>query len=375
MTVMPPPGWTFAAAILVAVFGLLAVAVVAKTPQGYDKSYAHFFAGLTAGIGGGQLGSLILYSSLYKPGYTYGWNNSWMGLYIFGEWVLIAMAFATTMSRQDKFPSTWPRLEFALQGFANLYLISLTCNQLAAIAPTGPGRQDALHFGEFMFAVTTIVVILTAAAYLSMWDRTTLLRHDDHSCERQQEREADQGRHDQEAQRQGVLNMGLDLQKANVAALLALGIIGVIHHVILTRRISSTKVDNGLGLKLFLSLVGLALMDANGWMFAKWLFVVFSALYSVYTFGRFVNVNAEKYTLDAVYELFTSFLLLTAVTTIIQVTEQRNTGLIQGVNVVLLVIDGLLALLTILVTLLRARHSTTMADAYKPIREVTPEKI
>jgi hypothetical protein len=169
--------------------------------------------------------------------------------------------------------------------------------------------------------------------------------------------------------------MGLDLQKANVAALLALGIIGVVHHVILTRRISNTKVDNGLGLKLFLSLVGLALMDANGWTFAKWLFITFSALYCVYTFGRFVNVFAERYNLDATYELFASFLLFTAATTIIQAAERHNTGLIQNANVVLLVIDGLLALLTILVTLLRVRHFTTMADVYKPIREVTPEKI
>lgn len=169
--------------------------------------------------------------------------------------------------------------------------------------------------------------------------------------------------------------MDLDLQKANAAALMALGIVGVVHHVILTRRISSTKVDNGLGLKLFLGLIGLALMDTDGWTFAKWLFAMFSALYSVYTFGRFVNVNAEKYTLDAAYELLTSFLLLTAVTTVLLAIEQHNTDFVRRVNVVLLVIDGLLALLTIMVTLLRVRHFTTMADAYKPIEEVKPEKV
>lgn len=167
----------------------------------------------------------------------------------------------------------------------------------------------------------------------------------------------------------------MDLQEANVVALLALGAVGVIHHVILTRRISSTKVDNGLGLKLFLSLIGLALMDADGWTFAKWLFITFSALYCVYTFSRFVNVFAERYNLDAVYELLTSFLLLTAATTIIEATEKHSSGLVREVNVVFLVINSLLALLAILVTLLRARHITTMADVYKPIREVTPEKI
>lgn len=190
MSVMPPPGWAIAAASLVAVFNILAVAVIAKTPQGYDKHYAHFFAGIMAGIGGVQLGLLLAYMSQYTPGSTYTWSNSTaITLYILGEWVLVAMAFTTTLSRQDKFPSTWPRLEFALQGFASLYLVALSCNQLAAIAPTRPGRQDALRFGEFLFAVTTIILLMTAAGYLSMWTErrffaTTTAAADDNKSEK-----------------------------------------------------------------------------------------------------------------------------------------------------------------------------------------------
>lgn len=168
MTVMPPSGWTFAAATLVTVLSLLAGIVITKTPKGYDRHYAYFFACLMSGIGGGQLGLLIAYASLYDPGKIYSWDHSWMGLYIFGEWVLIIMAFATTMSRQDKFPLTYPRMEFALQSFASLYLIALTCNQLAAIAPKA-SQREVLQFGEFVFAMTTIVLIMTAAMFLSTW--------------------------------------------------------------------------------------------------------------------------------------------------------------------------------------------------------------
>lgn len=168
MTVMPPPGWTLAAAVLVAVFGVLAVVVINKTPQGHDKHYAYFFAGLMAGIGGGQLGLLIAYTNLYEPGSTYDWNHSWTGMYIVGEITLIIMALATTIARLDKFPSAWPRLEFTLQGSACAYLTSLVCNQLAALGPQAQ-QHDILAFGKFIFGATTLVLLITAAGYLSMW--------------------------------------------------------------------------------------------------------------------------------------------------------------------------------------------------------------
>ena len=175
MTVLPPPGWTFAAAVLTAVFSLLAMIFITKTPKGHDKHYAYIFASLMAGIGGGQLGVLIAYANMYPAGHTYSVRNpGWTVAYIIGEWTLIIMAFATTTSRLDKFPSNWPLMEFALQGFANLYLVSLTCNQLAAIAPKAQ-TQDVLGFGKFVFAVTTIVVIITAMTYLSMWTERRFL--------------------------------------------------------------------------------------------------------------------------------------------------------------------------------------------------------
>lgn len=169
MTVMPPPGWTIAAAVLVAVFGILAAAFIAKTPEGYDRHYARIFAGVMAGIGAGQFGTLLAYASAYNANYTYTVRNpTWTVLYMIGEWTLIIMTFLTTMDRQDKFPSDWPRLELALQGFACLYLVSLTCNQLAAIAPKAQ-THDVLDFGKFVFAVTTIVLMMTAAISLSKW--------------------------------------------------------------------------------------------------------------------------------------------------------------------------------------------------------------
>lgn len=169
MTVMPPPGWAFAAAVLAAVFGVLTVALVSKTPTGYDRHYAHFFAAIMATIGCGQLGLLIAYASIYNPGYTYSVRSSnWIMLYILGEWVLVIMAFVVTMSRQGKFPSSWPRLEFALQGFTSLYLIALSCNQLAAIVAKAK-QHEVLHFGHFLFGMTTLILLMTAAVYLSMW--------------------------------------------------------------------------------------------------------------------------------------------------------------------------------------------------------------
>lgn len=169
MTVLPPPGWTIAAAVLAAVLGTLAALVISKTPQGYDRQYAYFFASLSASVGGAQLGMLVVYGNLYAPGHDYTWaNRTWPAMYMVGMWTLICMALSVTVSRQDKFPATYPRLEFALQGFACLYLLALTCNQLAALAPKA-SQQDVLGFGKFVFAMTTLVALMTGVCYLSRW--------------------------------------------------------------------------------------------------------------------------------------------------------------------------------------------------------------
>ncbi len=161
--------------------------------------------------------------------------------------------------------------------------------------------------------------------------------------------------------------MHLDLQKANVAALLTLMLIGIIHYVILTRRIGSNKVDNGYGVRLFLVLISLALLDANGWTITKWLFALFSACYCVATFGKFVRTFAEKYTLDAAFELSTTFLLFTTATLLLQVAVHgKSTGFIHGINVVLLVIDAATLVMALMVTALSVRRYTTMSDIYVP---------
>jgi len=168
---MPPPLWAVLAAAFAATFCILTISVM-KKQTGKNVFWSRIYSGILSGVAAAYFGSALVSLWLYKPGHTYSYRSSineivWM--HIIAQWALIALALTNAFQNYGKLTLKLPTLEIFTQGMACSYLFAVTCNEMAALAHSGSSQRDLLQVGEFIFAITTITVLLAASGYLAKW--------------------------------------------------------------------------------------------------------------------------------------------------------------------------------------------------------------